>query len=187
MQDQASPLNPIEIDVARLPTKGRHMKISVSAEEISALVKSFSLSDVTDFKAELHISRWRRDGVNVEGELKAKITQPCVVTLEPVTQIISEDIAHILVPEGSPFAKPKLDDSGELVLDPEGADLPDTFEGTVIDLSRILLEVFALVIDPHPRAEGVSLDDIYKSKNDEDEAPLSPFAVLAQLKNGKGE
>ncbi len=187
MQDQASLLKPIEIDVTRLPTKGRHMKIAISAEEKSALVKSFNLSDMADFTAELHISRWRRDGVNIEGELKATIAQPCVVTLEPVTQIISDGIAQILVPEGSPFAKPKLDESGELVLDPEGADLPDTFEGTVIDLSRILLEVFALSIDPHPRAVGVSLDDIYKSKADEDEAPLSPFAVLAQLKNGKSE
>ena len=173
------------MDVARLPAKGRRIKIDISEPEKEAIAKSFGLNNVKTFNAELHITRWRRDGVKIEGLFKAEIEQPCVVTLEPVPQLINEDVSQILVPEGSPFAKPKLDENGEMLLDPEGADLPDTFEGTTIDLSLVLLEVFALTIDPHPRAENVALEDIYQNENDDEETPPSPFAVLAQLKNGK--
>lgn len=185
MQNSTSLIDPIEIDVARLPAKGRRLKVDISKRERLAIAESFSLLEVAVFNAELHITRWRRDGVKIEGLFKAEIEQPCVLTLEPVSQIINEEFSQLLVPEGSPFAKPELDANGEMLLDPEGADLPDTFDGTIIDLSLVLLEVFALAIDPHPRAKNVALEDIYQNEADEEEEAPSPFAVLAQLKNGK--
>lgn len=185
MQETNSPLGPIEIDVTRLPAKGRRVKFEASDKEMQALASSFGLLNVETFGAELHISTWRRDGAKIEGSLLGKIEQSCVVSLKPVSQTINEEISLIYVQEGSPFAKPELDANGELLLDPDGADLPDTFDGTSIDISLLMLEVFALAIDPHPRAEGVSMDEIYKSDENVDDRPPSPFAVLAQLKNGK--
>ncbi len=187
MQKTSSPLDPIEIDVTRLPSKGRREKYEANKDELQAIASSFGLLNVDAFSAELHITTWRRDGAKVEGTLLAKIEQSCVVSLTPVLQIINEDFSLIYVPEGSKFAKPELDANGELLLDPDGADLPDTFDGTTIDISQLMLEVFALAVDPHPRAEGVSVDEIYQSDKDADDKPPSPFAVLAKLKNGKAE
>ena len=185
MQNINSPLDPVEIDVTRLPAKGRRMKYGPSKLEMQAIARSFGLLKVDAFSAELHITTWRRDGAKIEGTLSAEIEQSCVVSLTPVFQTIKEDISLIYVRGGSPFAKPELDANGELMLDPDGADLPDTFDGTTIDISQLMLEVFALAIDPHPRAEGVSMDEIYKSDENVDDRPPSAFAVLAQLKNGK--
>ena len=187
MQKTSSPLDPIEIDVTRLPSKGRRVKYVASEKEMQAIARSFGLLNVEAFSAELHITTWRRDGVKIEGTLLANIEQSCVVSLKPVPQSVNEDVSLIYVPEGSKFAKPELDANGELLLDPDGADLPDTFDGTTIDISQLMLEVFALAIDPHPRAEGVSMDEIYKSDENANEHPPSPFAVLAKLKNGKAD
>ena len=185
MQEINSPLDPNEIDVTRLPSKGRRVKYEASDKEMQAIASSFGLLKVEAFSAELHITTWRRDGAKVEGALFAKIEQSCVVSLTSVSQTIKEDISLIYVPEGSKFAKPELDANGELLLDPDGADLPDTFDGTTIDISQLMLEVFALAVDPHPRAEGVSMDEVYQSNENADDKPPSPFAVLAKLKNGK--
>ena len=187
MQKTNSPLDPIEIDVTRLPSKGRRVKFEASDKEMQAIASSFGLLKIDVFSAELHITSWRRDGVKVEGTLLAKIEQACVVSLKPVSQNLKENISLIYVPEGSKFAKPELDANGELLLDPDGADLPDTFDGTTIDVSQLMLEVFAMAVDPHPRAQGVSMDEIYKSNEDVDERPPSPFAVLIKLKNGKAD
>jgi uncharacterized metal-binding protein YceD (DUF177 family) len=187
MQKSNPPLDPIEIDVTRLPTKGRRVKFDASKSELQAIAGSFNLLNVETFSAELHLTTWRRDGVKVEGTLQAKIEQSCVVSFETVAQNINENISLIYVPEGSPFAKPEIGSDGELVLDPEGADLPDTFDGTTINISQVLLEVFVLTIDPHPRAEGVNMDEMYNSDEESDDRPPSPFAVLAQLKNGKAD
>ena len=188
MQETIAPLDPIEIDVTRLPAKGRRVKFEASDKEMQAISSSFGLLKVEALSAELHITTWRRDGVKIEGTLLAKIEQSCVVSLKPVSQTINEDISLIYVRKGSKFAKPELDANGELLLDPDGAELPDTFDGTTIDISQLMLEVFALAIDPHPRAEGVSMDEIYQSDEENaDERPPSPFAVLAKLKNGKAE
>ena len=185
MQETNSPLDPVEIDVTRLPSKGRRVKFEASDIEVQAIASGFGLLKVEAFSAELLITTWRRDGAKIEGTLLAKIEQSCVVSLKPVFQTINEDISLIYVPEGSKFAKPELDANGELLLDPDGVDLPDTFNGTTIDISQLMLEVFALAIDPHPRAEDVSMDEIYKSDENVDERPPSPFAALAKLKNGK--
>ena len=186
MQETKPPLDPIEIDVTRLPAKGRRVKFEASDKEMQAIASSFGLLKVEAFSAELRITTWRRDGAKIEGTLTAEIEQSCVVSFTPVPHTIKEDISLIYVQEGSPFAKPELDANGELLLDPDGADLPDTFDGTTIDISQIMLEVFALAVDPHPRAEGVSMEEIYKSDEENaDDRPPSPFAVLAQLKSGK--
>lgn len=185
MQTPNTPLEPIEVDVTRLPAKGRRVKFSASENELQTIASSFDLLSLIAFSAELHITKWRRDGAKIEGTLSAEIEQPCVVSLKPVVQIIKEDISLIYVPEDSPFAKPELDANGELLLDPDGADLPDTFDGTTIDIHQLLSEVFALAIDPHPRAEGVDMEEKYKSDEENEERPPSPFAMLAQLKNGK--
>ncbi len=175
-------LEPIEIDVTRLPSKGHLVKFSATEKECQAICRGFDLLAVESLSAELRLTRWRRTGVAVKGALKAKIIQPCVISLEPVEQTIDEDISVIYVPEGSPLARPEINDSGEMLLDPEGDDIPDTFNGTHVIISEVILEALALAIDPHPRRPGVHLSEEYSNDEIEDEKPVSPFAVLSQLK-----
>ncbi len=65
-----------------------------------------------------------KDGVKVFGELRGRVTQACVVTLEPVESEIFEEIDQIFVPEGSALARMPANDEGEMIVDPDGPDLP---------------------------------------------------------------
>jgi uncharacterized metal-binding protein YceD (DUF177 family) len=60
----------------------------------------------------------------------------------------------------------------------EADEPPDYFEGHEIDLSEAIVETVALALDPYPRAEGVSLDDLGLPG---EAADPSPFAGLKAL------
>ncbi|SPU62590.1 Uncharacterized ACR, COG1399 [Brucella melitensis] len=112
----------------------------------------------------------------------AEIVQACVVTLEPLTNTIAEEIDTIFVPENSRLARIELDESGEILLDAEGADIPETFVGDRIDVGAVAEEFFDLAIDPYPRKPGPPEESEPKifGDGDGDEKPVSPFAKLSE-------
>lgn len=73
------------------------------------------------------------------------------MTLEPVPSKIDETVEHIFVPEGSKLARMVTNEQGEIVLDPDGPDIPDQFTGDSIDVGAVVAEFAALAIDPYPR------------------------------------
>ena len=104
----------------------------------------------------LHAVKFR-GGIRVTGRLTATVTQPSVVTLEPVRQEIAEPIDRIFLPGGEKdFAGPA---NAEIFVDLEGEDVPDHFEGNEADLTDLIVETLALAVDLYPRAPGESLDD----------------------------
>ncbi len=181
-----SPLDRLEVDVSRVPEKGRIIKFRASENECLALLQHFSLVAVDFLVAELQLTRWRRKGAALRGTVTAKISQRCVISLEPVDQQIEEEINILYVEEGSPFAKQPSDASGELVLDPEGNDLPETLSSDVIRIDEVILEALALAIDPYPRLRGVELSAEFISSDGDNDRPASPFAVLDKLIDAKG-
>ncbi len=185
MTNPPSPLEHIEVDVTRLPTKGRRIKFVATDQELAAIGQHFDLASIESLEAELLVTPWRRVGVEVSGSISAKYSQSCVVSFEPIHQNIREDVLLRYVPEGSPLAKPELDSSGEIVIDPEGEDLPEEISGSTIDISESILEVLALAIDPFPRAADATMPDKYAPDVNVDEPPKSPFAVLEKLKTTK--
>ena len=115
--------------------------------------------------------------MEILGQLVAHIIQPCAVTADPLEQVVDEAIEFVFLPEGSKLLRPvELTDS-ELVLDPMGDEVPETFTGDSIDLAEPWLETFVLGVDPFARIEGSE----FVAENDGDAAD-SPFSALAQLK-----
>lgn len=172
----APPPSPVSfaIDVRRLPTRGFPVRIDADAAAREALAEAHGLDSVASFAADLLAERWGRDGVKVTGRVTADIVQSCVVTLEPVESRIDAPVEAVLVPEGSRLAAPH---EGELLVDPEGPDVPETFSGDTIDMGALAEEFFELAIDPYPRAPGASLDGETDGDGEE-----GAFAALAALK-----
>jgi uncharacterized metal-binding protein YceD (DUF177 family) len=162
--------------VTRLPRGGLPVAIEADAEEREALAREHSLVSVESYRADLLVTAWKRHGVSVKGKVEADITQNCVVTLEPVGQHISEDVSGLYFPEDSRIGREGFETGGEIILDPEGPDAPETFTGDTIDVGALAEEFFALAIDPYPRKPGVTLE-----RAQEEEAKESPFAKLARL------
>ncbi|SLN18746.1 YceD family protein [Pseudooctadecabacter jejudonensis] len=118
-------------------------------------------------------SDWR-----LEASLGATVQQACVITLEPVTTRIDEDImrtytAHFDVPDAAEVEMPE-DDTTE--------PLPET-----LDLVAVMAEALALSLPPFPRKDGAEIGQAVFTEpgkaamTDED---ARPFAGLAALRAG---
>lgn len=159
------------LQVNRLPAKGTIVSIDADKEQHEALARAHDLLSVERFSAELLARPWRGDGVQVTGRVQADITQACVVTLEPLAARIDEEVASVFVPEGSRLARIG-NESGEIVIEAEGADLPEPFVGGAIDVGALAEEFFALAIDPYPRKQGSALDAPGDEQKEQPAGPL---------------
>ncbi|MGP9805496.1 YceD family protein [Paracoccus sp. NSM] len=109
-------------------------------------------------------------GWRLDGQLAARVTQACVVTLKPVRSEIGEAVRlryspHIATPEGDEV------EMGDETLEPLGA---------FIDLTAAMIEALALALPAYPRAEGAELatpEDVAEPAED----TRRPFAGLDKL------
>jgi hypothetical protein len=165
-----------------VPPTGTHVKIEADEATRAALARAAAVPAVAALRAELEIRPWSGDGFLVTGRVVARLTQTCVVSLEPIETNVDETVEVKLVP---PEAMAKFevhpDENGEIDLDAAALDLPDPIEGGVIDLGAIVTEHFMLGIDPYPRKPGAVFDAAAAGVATGD-AELSPFAALARLK-----
>jgi len=167
--------------VVRLPKKGMPVVIEASPEQRAALAREHHLLDVKRFRADLVVLPWKRDGVSVSGRVEGDIVQECVVTLEPIDAHIEEEVSAVFIPEGSNLERYDRLSAGEMILDPEGPDAPESFSGTHIDVGALAEQFFALGIDPYPRKEGI--EPLAAADVEEGYQPLGTLAQkLAGLK-----
>ena len=75
---------------ARLPRRGMPVVIEATDKQRAALAEIHALASVERFRAELLVSPWKRNGVQVEGKVEADIVQECIVTLEPLPDHVTE-------------------------------------------------------------------------------------------------
>ena len=169
-------LHDASIRLDSMPVAGRDVEVTPGAEERAAMAAQIGVTSVDAVAVKLHAVRFR-GGIRVTGRLTATVTQPSVVTLEPLTQDIAEPIDRIFLPGGEKdFAGPA---NAEIFVDLDGEDVPDHFEGNEADLSDLIVETLVLAVDLYPREPEVTLEDTgFKPDVDND----SPFAALKALK-----
>ncbi|MGV8839197.1 MAG: YceD family protein [Bauldia sp.] len=160
------------VALSAISPSGSEREIAATDSERAAIVADFGLVALPRLVGRLDLRR-SGDLVTIDGRLEAEAIQSCVVSLQPVTQRIDLAFTRRLL-RGQP-AEPSTD--GETVEIGE-EDPPDVFAGDSIDVGRVLLEEFALALDPYPRAPGVAFAVPEEAAEGE---PESPFAVLKSL------
>ena len=170
------------VSVKRLPQNGLPVVVEADAGQRERLARDHDLLAVERFRADLLVSSWKRNGVQVEGEVEAAITQACIVTLEPLSSVIREPVSATFLPADSKLGRLGFDNAGEIHLDPDGPDSPEIFSGDMIDVGGLAEEFFGLAIDPYPRKEGAALPPVPEP---EPEGPLQKNlrALLPGAKN----
>jgi len=115
--------------------------------------------------------------IRAEGRVMASLDQDCVITGEPVPAHIDEPFELMFMPE------PQVGRSEEEIeLAPTDCDVA-FHDGSTIDLGAAIADTLALALDPFPRSAGA--DAALKEAGVLTEAEASPFAVLAQLRDGR--
>lgn len=170
MQNEPAPQSSVSFQahVSRLPQKGMPVRIEATAAQREALARAHELQSVERYVADLLVTPWKRHGVKVSGRVEADITQACVVTLEPVITHIDEAVDGLFLPEESKLGRQGFEGGGEILIDADGPDSPETFSGDTIDVGALAEQFFGLGIDPYPRKPGVSLE--LKTDGDEPES-----------------
>ncbi|WP_029056852.1 YceD family protein [Stappia stellulata] len=174
-------------DVTRLGNQEKELTFEPDANERARLIETYGLLDLQDMRCVFRLRPWRKDGIAVEGHLRARATQPCVVTLAPVEQVIDETFSRRFDPRAS-----EADETAEIEVEAFSEDPPDPLSGRDLDLGAVLCEQFALALDLYPRAPEAKVPDAYRADEDEEGEKAagagrpSPFAVLADLKKTDG-
>ncbi len=145
--------------------------IAATAAECAALAKRFGLVGLDRLEARIELRRRRGGVIAVNGDLRADITQTCIVTLEPVPARIEESFAVSYTREHRHVAV------HEVALDPD-AEQPEPVDGGAIDLGELTAQQLSLALPPYPRAPGAQFDPIDSGEA----AAAKPFAGLARLK-----
>jgi uncharacterized metal-binding protein YceD (DUF177 family) len=168
--------------VAQIPEAGLHREIEADQAARAAMAALADLREVVSAHAWFDVVQLRDGKVHVEGRVRARIGQTCVVTLDPIETEIDEPIDQLFAP---PEQIPELADLVEDDPDSEAetADPPEPIVGGQIDLGRLAADALFLGIDPYPRKPGA----VFEQPGEAADPDAHPFAALKALKSGGGE
>ena len=187
--DRTSPLR-LQLQVGTLSRDGGRIDFSASPAECARVARALGIESVASIRADLVARPFRKDGARVAGRLHAVLVQKSVVSLDPVKQTIDEPFEATFVRGGRRAVDPSIDASGEIFVDPEAEDPPETFSGNEIDLGERLFEALTLALDPYPRRAGEGYGGPSAepaAPQDDDVEKVSPFAALANFPSGKDD
>ncbi len=109
------------------------------------------------------------------GDLTARVVQPCVVTLDPVTTEVAETVTRRYLAEWTEPGEDEVEVPQDDTREPLGA---------IIDPAAVMAEALALALPDYPRAPGVSLGEVAVAPPGVAplrDADVKPFAGLAAL------
>jgi uncharacterized metal-binding protein YceD (DUF177 family) len=172
------------VDLERLGASGTALEIVASDSEREALVRRFGFLGLPVFSARVSVDRRPGGQVVVEGRLRGKVVQACILTLEPVIQELDDPFRLVFKQD---LAEERDPESGEALLSAQ-IDAPEPLQGNLLDIGEIVAEQLSLAADPYPRRPGVKLEDVLPKPRQagrmgRNEQRRHPFAGLAALRD----
>ena len=175
MTNKADPWS-VPITVAQIPDTGLHRDIEADPAVREAMAEVAGLRGILSASAALDVTPKSGGRVHVEGRVRARVGQTCVVTLDPIENDIDEPIDLIFAPpEQIPQLADLVDEAAES--DAEIPDPPEPIENGVIDLGRLATDALFLGLDPYPRRTDAVFEPPIVAADPEDH----PFAALKAL------
>jgi uncharacterized metal-binding protein YceD (DUF177 family) len=174
------------VDLERMGPVGVALEIAASDSERAALARRFGFLGLPVFSARVTIDRRPGGQVVVEGRLRGKIVQACILTLDPVTQELDEAFRIVFKQDLTEERDPE---SGEALVNAQ-VDAPEPLPGNMLDVGEIVAEQLLLAADPYPRRPGAKLEDVLPKPRSGAGRPIRgadqrrhPFASLAALRD----
>ena len=166
----------VPVVVEKIPDTGLHRDLEADQATRDAVADVGSLREVLSVKASLDVTPMRGGRFHVTGQVRARIGQTCVVTLEEMETDIDEPIDLIFVPPDQiPEMAALVDETEET--DEDTPDPPEPIENGIIDLGRLATDALYLAVDPYPRKPDAVFEPLVEAADPEDH----PFAALKAL------
>jgi uncharacterized protein len=163
------------VAVAEIPEQGLHRDIEAGEAERQAIAAVAGLRELPRLAASFDLTHVPGGQVHVRGRVQGTAGQTCVVTLDPLTTDVDEEVDMMFssnVPADA--GRPDTDEAD----DPLAADPPEPIVGGAIDLGALAAEFLLLGLDPYPRKPGAVFEPVIQPVDPADH----PFAALAALK-----
>lgn len=166
------------VNVNEVPEQGLDLSISADPPTRQALAAFDGLAGIASLEADFHIARRGLGAFNVSGSVRARITQICVLSLQPFETEVAEEIDVDFAPQTT--AAVTSAQAGTTLTDPSASerDPPDPIVDDTIDLGALAAEFLALGLDPYPKKPGV---EFVPTRPPEEKG--SPFDVLKKLRS----
>ncbi|HVY15628.1 MAG TPA: DUF177 domain-containing protein [Rhodopila sp.] len=149
----------------RVGPNGLDIAITATPAECAALAQRMNLPAIKHLTCSFHLTQLGLRRVQARGQLKAEVTQTCVVTLEDFDATVEETFAIRFVPEDEIKEELDLEDDDEV-----------PFDNGVVDLGEAAAEQLGLALDPYPRMPGAELPALDEEEED------NPFEALNRLR-----
>jgi len=167
----------VPVVVAQIPDTGLHRELEANQVTRDAVADVGGLRAVLSVQASFDVTPKSGGRFHVAGQVRARVGQTCVVTLEEMESEINEPIDLIFAPpEQIPQMAALVDEAEE-----SGDDTPDPpepIENGIIDLGRLATDALYLGVDPYPRKADAVFEPLVAAPDPEDH----PFAALKALK-----
>jgi hypothetical protein len=177
MTDKPDPWR-VPVAVEQIAETGLHRDIEANEAIREGIAGLGGLREVLAASASLDVTPMSGGRFHVEGRVRARIGQTCVVTLDPIENDIDEPIDLIFAPpEQIPEMSALVEEAAES--DVEIPDPPEPIENGMIDLGRVATDALYLAVDPYPRKPDAVFEPPVVAEDPEDH----PFAALKALQS----
>jgi len=160
--------------VSQIAEAGLQQSRTATATEREALAQVLDVPSCDDLKALYRVGHLGQGRYRVSGDVSARFTQRCVVTLEPVAQELEETFDVEFWPTES---LPETTDTEIEVL--AAAEIEPIEHGS-IDAGRIIVETLSAGLDPYPRKRNA---EFAWEEMGAEPSITGPFAGLSKLKD----
>ena len=155
---------------------GEEGLITATPSECRAIAKMLDLITLERLALTYRLRSEGGGRVGLTGTLAARMTQTCVVSLEPVEAHLEVPVELEFWPPASIAALHREAEDKDHAL----RDWPEPIVDGKIDLGTLLYETLATALEPYPQREGAQLE--WQAGPESEGEPEGPFAALARLK-----
>lgn len=162
---------------------GQHFDLAADAVVREALRQMAGLRDLPRLEAAFDVTRHGVGGLQVAGRVSATVGQTCVVTLEPLTNEVEEEVDLVFAPrcieQRNMAAEMSYDATKKKFRSDPFWGEPELLVDGIVDLGAVAIEFLVLGLDPYPRKPGAVFEPPQDVK-----PQAGPFAALARLTKG---
>jgi len=155
---------PRPLRLERIGAAGLDITVTAGPAECETLAARMNLPAIASLSCRFRLRPGPAGCIEARGNLTAKITQLCVISLDAFPAELTEAFEIRFVPDGTEAEEPDPDSPDEIPHD-----------GEAIDLGEATAEQLALALDPYPRKPGAELPQEATPPGE------NPFVRLASL------